>query len=159
MADRHIVGDTVRIGNTFNVDDVNTDPTTVTLVVTDPSGNTEGTYTYAGSTVVKTATGVYHKDLTVDEDGLWEYKWTGTGSAADVASGTFTVYLADVDDIDVLTLPEAKHAVGLEQTNTEADARLSQAVTAISAQLDELCGPIRTRTVTAELHDGGGYSI
>ena len=159
MADRHIVGDTVRIGNTFKVDTVNTDPTTVTLVVTDPSGNTEGTYTYAGTTITKTATGVYHKDLTVDEDGVWEYKWTGTGVAADVADGTFTVYLAEVDDIDVLTLIEAKNAVGLSQTNTDADDRLAQAVTAISAQLDELCGPVRTRTVTAELHDGGGYSI
>lgn len=159
MADRHIVGDTVRIGNTFKVDTVNTDPTTVTLVVTDPSGNTEGTYTYAGTTITKTATGVYHKDLTVDEDGVWEYKWTGTGVAADVSTGTFTVYLADVDDVDVLTLAEAKAAVGLAQTNTDADDRLAQAVTAISAQLDELCGPVRTRTVTAETHDGGGYSI
>ena len=46
MADRHVVGDTIRLTNTFKVDDTNTDPTTVTLVVTDPSGNTEGTYTY-----------------------------------------------------------------------------------------------------------------
>lgn len=159
MADRHIVGDTVRIANTFNVDDVNTDPTTVTLVVTDPSGNTEGTYTWAGSTITRTAVGVFHKDLTVDEDGVWEYKWTGSGVAADVATGTFTVYLADTDDIDVLTLIEAKAAVGLSQTNVDADDRLAQAITAISAQLDELCGPVRTRTVTSETHDGGGYSI
>lgn len=158
MADRHVVGDTVRIGNTFSVSDVNTDPTTVTLVVTDPSGNTEGTYTYAGSTITKTATGVYHKDLTVDEDGVWEYKWTGTGVAADIAAGTFTVWAVDTDDIDVLTLTEAKTAVGLEQTNTTADDALHTLVTAVSAQLDELCGPVRTRSFT-ETHDGGWYSI
>lgn len=158
MADRHVVGDTVRIGNTFTVDDVNTDPTTVTLVVTDPSGNTEGTFTYAGGTITKTATGVYHKDLSVDEDGVWEYKWTGSGTAADTATGTFTVWAVDTDDIDVLTLIEAKQAVGLEQTNTTADAALHTLVTAVSAQLDELCGPVRTRSFT-ETHDGGWYTI
>ncbi len=159
MADRHIVGDNVRLTNSFYVGTTLTDPTTITLVVTDPSGNTEGTYTYAGATITKTSTGIYYKDLAVDEDGVWEFKWTATGTVADTATGTFTVYLADVDDIDVLSLAEAKTAVGLEQSNTDADERLRQAVTAISAQLDELCGPVRTRTVTAETHDGGGYSI
>lgn len=159
MASRTIVGDTLTLEKTYTVDGSEVDPTTITLVVTDPSGNTEGTYTYAGSTITRDSTGVYHKDLAVDEDGVWEFKWTSTGTPADVYTGTFTVHLADVDDIDVLTLIEAKAAVGLEQTNTEADERLRQAVTAISAQLDELCGSVRTRTVTSETHDGGGYSI
>lgn len=159
MADRNVVGDTIRLINNFYVGTTLTDPTTVTLVVTDPSGNTEGTYTYAGSTITKSSTGIYYKDLSVDEDGVWEFQWTATGTVADVSTGTVTVYPVDADDIDVLTLSEAKAAVGLAQTNTDADDRLRQAVTAISAQLDELCGPVRNRTITSETHDGGWYTI
>lgn len=155
MADRTVVGDTIRLTNSFYVGTTLTDPTTVTLVVTDPSANTEGTYTYAGSTITKSATGVYYKDLTVDEDGVWEYTWTGTGTAADIATGTFNVWLTATDDIDLLTVPEAKAAVGLAQTNVDQDEYLRTLVTAVSAQIDQLCGPVRTRTVTSELHDGG----
>jgi hypothetical protein len=153
MAERIVVGDTPRLSNSFYVDGVATDPTTITLAVTDPSGTTD-TYTYAGGTVSKSATGVYYKDTAVDEDGVWEYVWTGTGTAADVVAGSFTVWAASVDDIDVLTLVEAKQAVGLAQTNTDADEYLRTLVTAISAQLDMLCGPVRTRTATENV-DGG----
>lgn len=150
--DRHIVGDTVRIGNTFSVDDVNTDPTTVTLLVTDPSGNTEGTYTYAGSTITKTATGVYHKDLTVDEAGLWTVKWTGTGTAADIVTRTFTVAAQAVESLDVLTYDEAAAPLKIGVEDISNSARLQQAITAVSRAMDDRFGPIVKRTITAEEH-------
>lgn len=159
MADRLVVGDATRLGNTFTVSGVNTDPTTVTLVVTDPSGNVEGTYTYAGGTVNRSAAGVYYRDVTVDEDGVWGFKWTGTGTAADISAGSFTVWPATVDTIDVLTVVEAKQALGINQTNTDNDDYIRALVTAVSAQLDQLCGPVRTRTVTDETHDGGNHTI
>ena len=159
MTDRTIVGDTVHLETGFYVDGTLTDPTTVTLVVTDASGNTEGTYTYAGGTVTKSSTGVYYKDLAVDEDGVWEYKWTATGTVADVSDGTFTVWPVTVDTIDVLTLSEAKQAIGLAQTNTNTDEYLRSLITAVSGQLDKMCGPVRTRTVTSEVHDGGCWTI
>jgi hypothetical protein len=157
MAERIIVGDTPRLSNIFSVAGTPTDPTLISLAVTDPSANTD-TYTYAAGTVTKASTGSYYKDVTVDEDGVWKYTWTGTGTAADVVAGSFTVWLASVDDIDVLTLVEAKQAVGLAQTNTDADEYLATLITAISAQLDMLCTPIRTRTTT-ENADGGCFGI
>jgi hypothetical protein len=59
----------------------NTDPTTVTLKVQDPSG-VEDTYTYALGQVTKSAAGVYYRDVAVDEKGVWHYRWIGTGTVA-----------------------------------------------------------------------------
>lgn len=74
-------GDVVRLTGTFTVDGVATDPTTVTLKVQEPDG-TETTYTYALATVTKVSTGVYRKDITIDESGYWYYRWEGTGTVA-----------------------------------------------------------------------------
>ena len=79
------INDTVTVRATFTVDDVNTDPTTISLAVTDPSGNVAN-YTYAGGTVTKDSTGVYSKGIVVDEAGEWVYTFTGTGTV--VASGS-----------------------------------------------------------------------
>lgn len=62
------------------------------------------------------------------------------------------------DTLDVLTIAEARTAVGLG-SDTSKDTVLAAWVTAVSRQLDQLCGPIVKRTVTDELHDGGSYSI
>jgi hypothetical protein len=53
------------------------DPTTVTLRYEDPSGNV--TVVPAGS-ITNDSTGVYHYDLNVDEAGVWEYRFIGTGA-------------------------------------------------------------------------------
>jgi hypothetical protein len=60
-----------------------TDPTTITLKVMDPSGNTN-TYTYSGGTITKDDVGVYSKDLTWDEPGEWTGEWISTGTGAGV---------------------------------------------------------------------------
>ena len=155
MADRFVVGDTVTLTNTFKVSGAATDPTAVSLVVTDPAG-TATTYTYAGGTITKTSTGLYTKNLAASAAGVYLYTWTGTGTAADVSSGSFTVW-AVTEAVDVLTLSEARQAVGL--TSDESDDYLKTLITAVSTQLDEMCGPVRTRTVTDELHDGGSKSL
>lgn len=61
------------------------------------------------------------------------------------------------DTLDVITLTEAKTATGI--TTTTWDTPLAQAVTAISRQLDTLCGPIVNRTITNETHSGGHWTI
>jgi hypothetical protein len=88
-------GDLVRLTAAFTVASVATDPTTVTLKVKDPSGNVT-TYTYALAEVTKDSTGNYHKDITIDEPGVWYYRWIGTGTVVaadearlDVASSEF----------------------------------------------------------------------
>lgn len=84
--------------NTFQVAGVDTDPTTITLVVTDPLG-VATTYTHAGATITKTATGIYTKDIPCTEAGLWTYVWIGTGAASDVVPGTWFVNAASNADL------------------------------------------------------------
>ena len=83
-------GDLVRVKATFTVSSVVTDPTTVTLKVKDPDG-TITTYTYAGGTVTKTSTGLYYKDVSVSNDGVWYYRFEGTGACQSAAEAQFKV--------------------------------------------------------------------
>lgn len=87
------------ITNTFYVDNVATDPTTVTLTVLAPGG-TSTSYTYAASQITRTGTGAYSKDIACTIAGTWAYVWTGTGTASDVAAGTWIV-----DALPTATLP------------------------------------------------------
>lgn len=73
------LGTAVTVSATFSVSSTNTDPTTITLEITDPSGNTD-TYTYGAAQVTKDGTGLYSKQITPDEAGLWKYRWVGTGT-------------------------------------------------------------------------------
>lgn len=61
--------------------------------------------------------------------------------------------------LDVLTLTEAKEALNLTGTTQYDATELPAWITGVSARLDELVGPVVRRTVTSELHDGGGYVI
>lgn len=75
------IGDSPTISAAFKVSGVLTDPTTIAVAVTDPSGNTDN-YTYAGGTVTKDGTGEYSKQISVDEAGEWTATFTGTGTCA-----------------------------------------------------------------------------
>ncbi len=68
--------------NTFTVAGAPTDPSTVSLVVTDPT-QASTTYTYAAAQITKTGTGVYTKDIPCTLAGTWTYEWVGTASASD----------------------------------------------------------------------------
>jgi len=61
--------------------------------------------------------------------------------------------------VDVLTLNEAKQALRVNDSDTTNGALLAAAITAVSQTLDEVCGPIMTRTVTSERCDGGDYCV
>lgn len=54
--------------------------------------------------------------------------------------------------LDVLSSTEALAAVNLTADST---GRLVILTSAVSLQLDEMCGPVVVRTVTSETHDGG----
>lgn len=135
------------------------DPATLTLDVLNPDDTTT-TVTLAGGGIVKTSTGVYTYTTTPTQTA--GYRWQLTATSPDTAQfGSFTV-LAKYGmgaNLDVLTLPEARTAVGLATTDTNSDERLVTYVTAISRRLDLLCGPIVQRTVTGEAHDGGSWWI
>lgn len=83
-------GDLIRVKATFTVSSVVTDPTAITLKVKDPDG-TITTYTYAGGSITKDSTGVYHKDLSVSNDGVWYYRFEGTGTCQAASENKFIV--------------------------------------------------------------------
>lgn len=91
MARTYDIGDQIHLeSGTFKASGVATDPTTITLIVTDPSGNAD-TYTHALSQIDKDATGQYSKDITVDETGTWTYRWVGTGTVVAAQTKKFIV--------------------------------------------------------------------
>lgn len=66
------------------------DPTTVSIVVTSPSGSAT-TYTYAANQVTKDSVGHYSVAVTVGSAGVWSYEWTSTGNPTDSQAGRFLV--------------------------------------------------------------------
>lgn len=124
------------LSNTFSVGGTATDPTTVSLAITTPSGTTT-TYTYAGGTLTKSATGVYTKDVACTEDGTWKYVWTGTGAASDIQAGTWTVFHTDLERL-YCSMEELKSRVGLSDTVDDFELRL--AIEAASRWIDTYTG-------------------
>ena len=97
MAIEYKTGDTLHVGDTVRLECTFTDehgdlanPTTVTLIHTDPSSNST-TLTHALSEVTRQSTGVYYYDLTLDEAGDWQIRYVGTGTVAQADQVTLTV--------------------------------------------------------------------
>lgn len=122
--------------NTFSVAGVATDPTTITLIVTDPSG-TAITYTYAAAEITRTGAGVYTKDIACSADGVWQYTWTGTGTASDTTVGTWTVFDTTIQR-RYCSIEELKKRLSIDDAND--DFEISLALEAASRNIDEICG-------------------
>jgi len=54
-----------------------TDPTTVALTLTDPTGAVTAV---ASGAIVRDGTGLYHYDWAGALAGVWQYQWQGTGA-------------------------------------------------------------------------------
>lgn len=132
-----VTNDTVTLTNTFTVSGVATDPTTISLAVTNPAGTTT-TYTFAGGTITKVGTGIYSKSITADSVGLWRYVWTGTGTAADVEDGSFTVSPV-ATRTTYCTEEELKDYLGSPVAGTGYDALLRLSVNSASRAIDAYC--------------------
>jgi hypothetical protein len=130
------------LNNTFSVDGVATDPATVTLTVTPPSG-TATAYTYAASQITRTATGKYRKDISCDEPGEWSYEWVGTGAASDVVAGTWTVYPIGLGKL-YATVEALKSRVGI--TDSVDDYELHGACLAASRTIEQFCSRVFWRS-------------
>jgi len=86
MSTLHI-GDVYRTTATFyNAAGVATNPTAVTMKLRKPDG------TVSTPTPSSDGSGVYHYDVTIDQDGTWEYSFTGTGTIVASEPGQFYVY-------------------------------------------------------------------
>ncbi len=115
------------LGNTFmNSAGTPTDPTTVSCVVTDPSGAVV-THTYGGTApadVTKIFAGVYSLPVicspaVIGVDGLWSYVWVGTGAVVDVQPGTWRVLALDQSRWYVGP-EELKDRLGIPDTTTDS---------------------------------------
>lgn len=138
--------------NTFSVDDVPTDPTTVSLSITTPAGVVTP-YTYPDD-IDKTSTGVYTMDAACTEDGVWKYVWTGTGTAADIIAGTWTVFTSELQKL-YCTVDELKSRVGISLSDTTDDFEIRLAIDTASREIDDWCQDqfwrgTATRTFTAD---------
>jgi len=75
------VGDLVTCSATFAVNDTPTDPTVLTFSFKTPAGTTT-TYTYGtDAALVRDSAGAFHVDVPVDAEGVWHYRFAGTGAA------------------------------------------------------------------------------
>lgn len=85
------VGDGIRLSCEFtDKDDVATDPTTVTLLIESPSGVVTE-LTHADDELTKDSEGNYYYDLLIDEAGVWQWRWIGTGVIQQADQGRFPV--------------------------------------------------------------------
>jgi len=85
------INSVVRLEVTFrNAANALTDPSTIELQYQDPTGN-ETTKTFASAELTKSSTGIYYFDLTVDEAGIWFYRYESSGVPKASAESTFDV--------------------------------------------------------------------
>lgn len=129
-------GDVATLTNTFAVSSTPTDPTTVSLAITTPSGTTT-TYTYAAAEITRTSAGVYTKSIASPEAGDWTFVWTGTGAAADVVKGSWTAYETTRS---YCSLDALKSRLHIALTDTSDDFELLSAIHSTGEQIDEDTG-------------------
>jgi len=84
------IGDTVTLRVSFAVGSVATDPTTITLTITDPAGAATP-YTFDLGQVTRDDTGDYSKSVSASAAGEWTATWTGTGACAASVTKRFAV--------------------------------------------------------------------
>jgi len=136
----------VTLSNTFTVDGVATDPTTVSLTVVDPAG-TSTTYTYAAAAITRTSAGLYTKDVACTLAGRWQAVWTGTGTASDVVPVMWDV--RGTDRLAYASAAQLKARLGLDDSNTSQDELIQDALDSVSLSIDRYCGRTFARDVVA----------
>jgi len=98
---RHAVNTTLRLAVQFTNDDyTDVDPTTVTLKIYSPDGDTT-TYVYGtNAELERDDTGDYFCDYVPDVAGRWNYRWESTGDGTAVAvEGQFVVQASAFYDV------------------------------------------------------------
>lgn len=130
--------------NTFSVDGTPTDPDTVSLVITDPTGSAT-TYTFADAEITKTSTGVYTKDITCSVAGTWQFEFVGTGPATDATAGTWHVYETTLGRL--YATPAALTSRLGDPVNAD-DFELHMACFATSRAVEQYCQRTFWRTAT-----------
>lgn len=123
---------------------MNTDPTAVSCVVTEPAGIAV-THTYNGTApadIVKPLVGKYTLAVPCSPsvsgiDGLWSFEWIGTGAVSDVQPGTWRVLPVPVNRF-YCGLEELKDRLGITDNTDDSSAQM--AIQAASSWINEYCG-------------------
>jgi len=129
---------------TFTANFVETDPTAVSCVVTDPSG-TAVTHTYGGASpadIVRLSTGNFQLAVSCSPavagvDGLWAFTWVASGAVSDIQPGTWRVH-ATSQYTWYVGPEELKDRLGI--TDTADDSIVVDVCSATSRWIDEFCG-------------------
>jgi hypothetical protein len=117
--------------NIFKVSGVPTDPTVVTLTITDPTG----AQTTPSTTHV--STGTFTANVACTIAGVWTYLWEGTGVATDAVAGTWTVGPTALNQ-NYCTVEELKSRLGIPDASD--DFELGLAAAGASRAVDEITG-------------------
>ena len=134
------------ISNTFtNAAGTPADPTAVSCIVTDPSATTV-THTWAGALpadITKVSTGKYTlavpcSPATAGVDGLWGFRWEGSGAVSDTQPGTWRVLPPNLSQLCYVGLEEMKSRLGITDTND--DYELQVAIFSGCGWVNEYCG-------------------
>lgn len=127
------------VSNVFKVSGSPADPTTAALVITDPAG-VQTTYNWPGgpNTLTRLGLGSFTQDVPCSStvDGIWSYVWTGTGTASDVAPGTWSVFPTTLNRY-YCSAEELKSRLGL--TRPDDDSEVALAVAAASRAVEGYC--------------------
>lgn len=139
------LGDVVTLDFTIKLDNVLTDPTTLTLTITDPTG--------VVTTPIPThsSAGTYTIDLPIAVAGTWSYTWQALGTVQAAESGTFRVLAAGELSVD---LREVKQHLQMNLLTVTNDDELLRFVLAAEKAIGHRTGPLAPVSVT-EKHDGG----
>jgi len=81
MANVYTIGQQVQLTATFtNTAGAAADPTTITLKYRVPATGVVTTKTYGVDALIRSSTGVYYFNLTLNVAGEWWYRWEGAGA-------------------------------------------------------------------------------
>jgi Phage gp6-like head-tail connector protein len=121
------------------------DPTTVSCVITEPA-NVAVTHTYLGAApadIVRVSTGKYTLSVpcapsVTGVDGLWGFRFIGTGAVSDEQPGTWRVLPVNVSQVWYVGLEEMKSRLNV--TDPDDDYELQTAIAASAGYINEYCG-------------------
>jgi hypothetical protein len=125
------VNELATLTNVFEVGGTPTDPSAVTLTITDP------TATVTTPSVTHVTTGTYTANVACTVAGVWTFLWEGTGAASDAVAGTWTVTDPALGRL-YCTPSELKSRLGI--TAATDDFEITVACQAASRYIDEICG-------------------
>ena len=99
------VGQTIRLSAQDTVSSTPTDPSSITVSVTDPSLTTTVYTTTTAPAIVRDGVGQYHLDLMPSLTGSYTFVWTASGTGAAMGSGTFSVAANPILQAQILSPP------------------------------------------------------